>query len=304
MIKYLVILSLLINSCGRDEQDTPKYNTDLSQLKEKAELYQQLLTTHQDSSGFILTDKCDSLLFSGLLSAAIPGQVNLEAAYENGQWFRRPDKDCSPEIGNSRSTISRDMIIGVFYHLYYNRDLDLAIELMDNLKSNNYLLKGQGSIGELLMTPTMLRTLAEIILYLGGPKYRFELNLPIYFSKDTGFVAHLNVWHIILRYKMNNNNLSNHEISVLEYHNQRQPLNPLFEAAYRKVIDLNYTNVLSLLVSSPNYPEDRLPTTLEICSPWVIERDYSEKDWAACPNETFKEHTGADLLVIYNLILK
>ena len=304
MLKYLITLILLFN-CATHRKNKTEYTSLQSELSRKSEVYSELVNSHRDEHGFIMTEKCDALLFSGLLSASLPGTINILAARDDtGAWHRRPNHDCSPSIGNSRSTISRDMILGLFWHLYKNKDLDTAIELIEDLRSNAYKLRGQGTLGELLVNPSMLSTLAHIILKLDGPRYPIELAMPAVFGKHDGFVAHLTVWHILLRGELLGEIPDSH-FTILQWQKDRQPNNPLFQAAYNKYLTGNQTDSILLLLDSAEWPADRLPTTNEHCSDWVIERDYSEKDWSACgPEKPFKEHTGAELIIIYNLIIK
>lgn len=303
MIKYLALI-LLIVSCGTvNPKKGVQTSVDLySKLQEKSGLYQSLLdrNDHRDSNGFIMTDKCDSLFFSGLLSAVTKDINILAARDEDGVWYRRPNKDCGPDFGNSRSTISRDMILGLYFYLWYNKDLDTAIDLMEQLRNNLYFLPGDGTPGELFMIPSMMRTLADIIKGLGGPKYDLELAYPVSLSSDGGYIAHLTVWHIFLRGEINGK-ISDANFKLLKMHAKRQPKNPLFQAVYHKYLDGNYNSVIHLLLDENEYPSHQLPSTEEHCDSWPIQRDYSEKDWGPC--SPYEEHTGAELVILYNLIL-
>lgn len=301
----LVIL-VLITGCGALEpkKATVAVPLDMSRLEKKIDIYSEELGKHRDEFGFIMTDACDSTLFSGLLSAALPGTVDLPIARGPlGEWHRRPRQDCGPHWGNSRSTFSRDMMIGVLYYLWYNKDLDAAVDLMELLRSNFYYMPGEGTAGELLMNPAIMNTLAQIIKDLGGDEYKIELALPVVFGRSPGYVAHLTALHIHLRGQVMGR-ISAHNLDIIEYHRARQPRNPLFHAVYHKYLDGNMQAVVNLLLNDSVYPEGRTPTTLDRCSPWVIERDFSVRDWGPCPDRPVKEHTGAELLVIYHLFLK
>lgn len=297
MIKFLFIISLLISSCGAV---APKSNTVRSlQLEKKADLYLEQM--HRDEHGFIMTDHCDATLFSGLLGAATKDVALRAAASEDlKQWYRRPNKDCSPSLGNSRSTVSRDMILGAMWWMWKNKDLQAAETLLRDLKSRAYYLRGEGTPGELLMNTSMMSTLAHIVLRLGGPRYELELALPVIFGKDTGFIAHLTVWHILLRGELNGTITSN-QFGILQHHARRNPLNPLYQAAYYKYFSGDQSVAIRLLLDNAEWPADRLPTTEQHCEPWPVMRDYTEKDWGSC--SPFKEHTGAELIAIYRLII-
>lgn len=308
MLKYLLaLLCLIFASCGKNEVKT--FDNDFSEIKVKSELYMSMIEPERDVHGFIMFSHCDALLFSSMLSAA--GAItDINAARDdNGGWHRRATQDCGPSFnvnpetgkGNSRSTVSRDMILGLFWHLYKNKDLQTSIDLMESLKGNFYFLKGEGTPGELLMNPSMLNTLAKIIKKLGGPEFSLELSYPAIFSKDQeDFVAHLSVWHILLRADIDKS-ISNGNLEILKYHAERVPHNPLYQAAYHRYFDGCQKKAIALLMDDSVWPNNSLPTSANHCSDWPIQRD-SDSDWAPCPAEN-STHLGAELPVIYNLIL-
>lgn len=302
MYKSLFFLLICVIGCGRNENIPFSDSAPiLPELEAKVELYQSLLPEHQDENGFILTDTCDSLLFSGLLSAVVPVDI-MVARDSEGRWHRRPDMDCSKANGTSRSTISKDMIVGLLYYFWYNKDLANATRFMEDLRNNNYVLRGEGTLGELLVPGHTIRTLAEIIKKLGGRKYLVELNIPLGFSSSGSYIAHLNVWHILLRGEVNGY-INNDEFAILRQHAERQPHNPLFSAAYHKYLDHNYTDSVNLLLNGQFYPNDRLPTSADHCDEWPIQRDYSEKDYLPCKQDSPVEHSGAELILIYRLVI-
>ena len=300
---FILILLAFSLGCGTlIRKPNKKPISAEEQLRQKSVRYSGLLDSDRDVNGFILTEECDSLLFSGLLGASLPGTVDVLAARDgNREWHRRPGFDCSPEIGNSRSTISRDMILGLFWHMWKNKQVDIASQLMRDLRGDNYWLKGQGTAGELLMTPAMVNTLAHLILKLGGPRYPVELALPVTFGKDIGYIAHLTIWHILLRGELLGE-IPERFIDILNFHAHRDRLNPFYQAAYHKWLDGNMTNSVELLLNPLEWPTYTLPTTEEHCAEWVIQRDYTEKDWGPCSPQ--KHLTGAELIAIYNLIIR
>ena len=303
-MRKLLILALL-TACGREPQPLEEVTPteDKAALLDRKVLnYESWIQAHQDANGFILTDKCDSLLFSSLLSAA-GLDVAVDAAKDSsGAWHRRPAQDCGPANGNSRSTISRDMIIGLMWHFWMRQDVAGATQLMNDLRANKYMLKGDGSIGELLMTPAMLNTLAQLIKGLGGHDYSFERNLPFILSSDTGYVAHLTVWHIMLRSAILGK-VSATEQAIVGRHANRNPQNPLFAAAYANLLHQAPTQAIDLLLNTEQWPDYRLPSTGEHCDPWPVQRDADDSGWAICGPELV-EHPGAELIVIYRLLME
>ena len=295
----LLLITLLLLSCGSRHRATI-LSSKLDYIAAKSERY--LSEMERDRHGFIMTEKCDATLFSGLLGAAT-GDVDLLAASNSDmtQWWRRPDKDCSPTLGNSRSTISRDMILGVMWWMWRTKNLEAAEALMDDLKRRVYVLRGEGTPGELWMNPTFMSTLAHIILRLGGPRHEVELAFPRTYSSAGGFIAHLNTWHILLHGDIQGH-ISGSELDLLRRHAMRQPTNPLFQAAFHKYTDGDQSVAIKLLQNNHEWPSSRLPSTDEHCSEWPIERDVTYKDWGPCTPH--KEHTGAEMVVMYHLILR
>ena len=302
MMKILLVtLLLLLPGCLKLHKAKSSDRSNIYvELQNKADTYKDLIET--DANGFIMTDKCDSLLFTGLLSAA-GKKADIHAAQAaDGSWHRRPGQDCGEAFGNSRSTISRDMIVGLMWHVWKHRDLDTANELMLQVKERAYRLKGQGTIGELLLTPAMITTLAHIIKKLGGPRYELELALPAAFSTaPRGFVRHLSTWLLVLHAEVAGG-MSSRELGILETYKKEEPKNPLFLAAYHRYKDGNQVYAVVRLLDTKQWPANSLPTTDNHCSSWPIERDTASDNWKPC--SPLREHTGAELPIIFNLLLR
>jgi hypothetical protein len=282
MSKILLILILLFSCKSKDK---PKPWTMHETMRDRTELYLDLL--EQDKDGFIMSDHCDSLLFTGLLAASNP-KLNidlLKARDSSGAWHRRPNKDCGPDVGNSRSTISRDMMLGVLWWAYKTKNLKVLEELRDSL--HGLVLPGRGDVITRTMLPVYYKTLVLLIQRLGGKKAPY-VPLGDTFSKKGGFVAHLNVLHIILRGQLGSITMDNFEL--LKYHAKRQPKNPLFVGAYILYLGLGPNTNQTL-----NMFKNRLPNTDDWCSPYVLERDYGS-DWEPCT--PYKQHIGLGLLVL------
>lgn len=302
MGNILVFITVLLMSCTSNTVRSSITIDDLTLLKDKSQRYIGLVSKYQDKDGFIMSDKCDSLLFSGLLAAARPDlSINIKAAKKDGAWNRRSTHDCGPKFKNSRSTISRDMMLGYMWYLYKSNSLNLAIELMDELKSNFYMLKGDGTPGELFMLPAYMNTLAEMIKKLGGKEYNLELLMPASFqSKPEGYVAHLTVWHIHLRGQILGEIPSKNK-EILDFLTNKNPKNPLFVALQSHYSNGNQSEAIKLLMDTQEWPNYKLPTTSNHCDDWPIQREYTDRDWGVCT--PMKIHTGMELVIIYELIL-
>lgn len=303
-MKFLTWILILLTACGPVHRASPVTSAvdTLAPLRAKADLYLNLVTSHQDASGFILSDECDSLLFSSLLSAAAPHlHIDINAAKDtSGQWFRRPGHDCGPSFGNSASTISRDMLLGVLWHMWRNRDLADANQLMLDLQKHNYILRGEGGVGELAVNTNLLSILGDLIYKLGGPNYIAERNLPVIFSAGPGFQGELGALQIALSGDINGH-INNQAFGVLAALVQTNPQNPLYQAVYHRYLDGNYEIVIQLLSNTAQWPDNQLPTTLNHCDAWPIQRDDSDAGWRPCIPE--HELTGAELPVIFYLLI-
>lgn len=273
-------------------------------LKDKFNKYVKLVKSAQDENGFIDTDHCDSLLFSGLLGSASNVFVNIKAAFDSktGMWFRRPLSypECF-DCGGSASTISRDMLLGLAWFTWRNNRLDIAEQVVRYALSH-WLIMGKAAslkdkIGRCFMVPGMLSTWAEISYRLGGPNRWWLRWVPQVESKSvTGFQAHLCVLHILLRKEVTGH-LSRRMERVLESHAQRQPNNPLFQYAVG-----NYDDAETLLLNEKWWPSDRLPTRGDRKESWLVQRDYGT-DWAPAEDRKEVEHHGADFLFVSSLVL-
>jgi hypothetical protein len=306
MRKIIILLFLtIISACGRREPVKSPVETvsSLEQLQAKSKLYSQLIDSHRDADGFIMTEECDATFFSGLLGAALPGTVNIAAATDgNGQYFRRPGHDCGPAFSNSRSTISRDQMLGVMWHMWRNRDVVAATQLMEQLQADNYILKGDGTPGELLFIPAYVNTLAEMIYKLGGHRYEAELALPAVLSGGEDYEAHLAVMHILLRGEIIGS-IPDFNFQILQKLAEDNSRNPLFQAAYHRYLDGNYTSAVQLLMDDSEWPADHLPTSVNHCDNYPVQRSYTDRNWSACRIDNPVEHTGAELIVITNLVI-
>ena len=295
LLTYL-LLSLLAVSCGRPGEPDRRSAQDLSGVSARAELYLDGVV-----DPWYDPEHCDSLLFTGLAAAAGLDTDLSEAEVEPGVWLRKPLRygECSPDAGTSRS------ILGVYWYAWRHRDVAMLERLMVRIRENNYQLSGDGTLGELLLLPAHINTLAEMIHRLGSSMdVSAERNLrPLsYFGPGaTGFERHIQIWHILLRGEVLGYLSSNEMDRILE-HVGAQRENPLYAAAYGRWVDGDQSRTVSLLEGQ--YPEGRLPTDSDYCSDWPIQRDIYGVDGPETCGERGRTHTGLDLVVVYRLILQ
>jgi hypothetical protein len=305
MLKKIALL-LLLASCGKPGKESPEQTTSpelLAQLTEKYDKILPLSLLKRDSDGFIVTDECDSLLFSSLFGSVSDIGLNITAARDSGgKWHRRPLSypECYP--ASSGSTISRDMFWGLFWYIWNNRQLALAEELYAYGSGNDWIM-GDGDVSRTYMTPGMQGTLSELIYRMGGKNHQVERNLlHTYSSNVTGFEAHLMVLSALIRAEMLGV-IEDKAMPAIEAQFARQPKNALFSYAYHKYTDGNQDDTIALLLDEKIWPRDRLPTSRDRKEQWIFQRDYGA-DWQPDLSKNPVEYAGADFLFVAHLILK
>ena len=278
----------------------------IEKLAGKYDVYLNLIKKKQDKSGFILTEKCDSLLFSGLIGSLPELDVDITEAYNRSTrlWKRRPlyYEPCYPN--HSKSTISRDMLLGLAWYSWFNKRKDIADNIIKTTFEHWGIVGKQKSLeglSRVIMSPTLLSTFAWISYKLGGPS-RPLLRFPpaIVGYKLEGYRAHLAVLHALLRIKIQKVDtglpiMHNFYYKAFDYHQKRQPQNPLYAAA-----SCNNALAIDILLDETLWPSDRLPTTLDRKSSWLLQKDYGDS-WK--PEKSWVEHTGGDFLFAAALVL-
>lgn len=301
--KVIVTVScMILINCGKaGEKDTIDIGELYPLLKERYNLYRHLITEEMSPEGFVESSQCDSTLFSGLVGTVVP--VELETAKDGqNRWFRRPlnngQDTCYP--AHSSSTISRDMFIGIMWYIWKNKRLDLAVEIWNYGKANDWIM-GEGDASRIYFTPAIKSTLAELIYRLGGTNHIITRNIPRIFTKgNIGFKAHLDVLHLLLRADMIGSLESN---DIIKHHYNRNRNNALFNYVYHKYNTGNQTETALNLLNTRYFPESRLPTAMDRNTPWLWERDLGD-DWQPTtdPNKLDKVHSGGDYLFVTKLI--
>lgn len=293
-------------------------------LTNQFNLYKRLIKNEQDKHGFIASDQCDSLLFTGLVGCTPGVYVDIRAAMApDGSWQRRPTDappcyDCTDKwtlktrlvsiykywkengfdkvamakiFEKGGSSISRDMLVGLAWYCYFNKRLDISESVIKYALSHR-LIMGDGTPTRTILTPGLLSTYAWISYKLGGPSRWLLRYIPqSESSKVVGFEAHLSVLHILLRNKLTGmNKYSN----LLTAHAKREPRNALFQFAAGNTEAAEY-----LLSDTILWPANRLPTSDDRYEQWLFQRDDGD-DWL--PGGQFKQHSGADFIFCYWLI--
>lgn len=274
----------------------------LSPLQRKYYTYLGLVKTAQDQDGFVEGNECDSLLFTSLVGSIPSISVDIDKAFnsKDGTWHRRQiTKSCFPD--NSKSTISRDMLLGLAWYSWYNKRLDISEQVI------KYALSHFGIMGKAVNTktllsrcfigPGLLSTFAWISYRLGGPSRAWLRWIPADYGHNLrGFQAHLQVLHILLRAKLSCK-MSESDRRKLKNHASRQKRNPLFQYAVG-----NNNQAIFWLLNEQWWPETDLPSRKDRKSQWLPMRD-DGPDWAGTTDNPDHKHSGGDFLFVAGLVL-
>lgn len=302
----------------------------------KFQAYIKLIKGVQDKDGFIESETCDALLFSALVGCVQGVDVNIDAAAafggpQDGLWLRRPFtcgtclsdgwsrtlwqriKGCAAAVLSMRrvdtptlqalfsqgnSTISRDMLTGLAWYAWCNKRLDIA-EGVVRRALKQWGRVGNGDPSKTNIMPGLLATYAWISYKLGGPSRPWLRWIPADFgSKVTGYQAHLQVLHLLLRARLAKEPLAKYA-KILNYQAKREPNNALFQYAAMHA-GAAPNSPLWLLSNEKWWPEDRLPTTNDRSEQWLFQRDYGP-DWEPLLNWNLT-HSGGDFLFLYALM--
>ncbi|MCJ7521001.1 MAG: hypothetical protein MUP21_02090 [Dehalococcoidia bacterium] len=299
---FLMIITLLSGGCRKNKKADPAPGTDelLETLRPKFVLYHDLVVWEQDPDGFIGYDACDSLLFSSLIGAGgLP--VSVEKARDaDGAWFRRPltYEPCYP--GNSASSISKDMFLGLFVYIWHNKRLELAEQIFSYGAAHNWKM-GEGDFTRVVLSPGLQATLAEIIARLGGEDHKIIRAIPVIFTdSNRGFAAHLDVLHILLRGEMIGS-VGQESLRIVNSHLSRNAQNGFFAYVSHKFTDGDQSQAVSVLLDQSLFPDDRLPTSEDHKEPYLWQRELGD-DWLPS-TEAVTQHPGADFYFLASQLL-
>jgi hypothetical protein len=301
-VRYLALLCILV-SCGQRKVDPPEPFYD-DELATKASLYRTL-----NGDRFSEVDRCDSLLFTAL--AHPETVVNIWDYFDGQKWHRTPDHQCYsnylaneehkkdpawvPLKPDSKSEISRDMLLGLMWYAYFHKDVKIAESIWNYGIAHKWVM-GEGVGTRTVLSRPMITTLAQLIHELGGEDHYWDRVFPlVWLTSQEDYEAHLQVLHILLRTRLYDR-LEETAFTRLREQGDRQPKNPLFQYAAGRNVE-----AANLLKNGNLWPIDHLPTSENYCSPWPVERDDGD-DWLPC--DEGRTHTGGDLLFTTYLLFE
>ncbi len=258
-MRLIVLALLLLVACGekRREKEVPLPPRALDLVT----AYQEKLAeakSRVDSHGW-LESECDAMLWNGKFSCG-GGEPDLTAAEypdQPGRFNRKPLPGCGPQFGNSKTTWSRDMGMGLIAHGWCKKDLGILSRHRDYGASNNWIMGEPLADGRAIYTPNVIGVLHEVIFRIGGPDSASRLWPSAYPSGLTDYQAHLQMINIWLRGEMEPNVIQVMDISQQMYervveHSNREKECPFYQYM-RGIYDGDLTNAVNALLAH-DYP--------------------------------------------------
>lgn len=239
----ILVISILLTSCGHLKTNKPVDPTHVTTEKKQALINEYRAMLHRAKelrdpvSGWLVYRDCDSMLWSGKYAGATGVfDVDLRASEVTGapgKFRRRITRDCW-QRGESRSTWSRDMGLGLIHAAIRTGQLDILESHARYGKQHNWIM------GEPLesLTPIynahLIGILFQGIFELGGDNDPARLWPGNYKSGFDDYKAHLQMWSLWLRasiYKRKGQALgpiSNVMLERVKEHAHREPDNPFY----------------------------------------------------------------------------
>lgn len=306
MIRLLMICFLILIACGSKERKDIDIDNRYETLEIKYNRYVELLNNAERFDSGWITKDCDGLLYNSIASISGVENIDIEMAKDhNNKWYRTPRQNCYL-TGQSGSSISRDMFLGLFWWIYQNQRLDLIKEIIDYGRDHKNVLgfwvMGDGDITRTGIRTNLQATAHELRYRLGGADHDAR-KLPQFWTKETkGYATHLQFLHIFLR-GMLREKISEKAFEVMKHHVKYQPNNALFDIMYNMYVNNNFDNALSVLLDNKLFPENSLPTNKNYCTDYLWSRDFDNEDWKPC-NRNHDYVRGIDFIFASSLILQ
>lgn len=280
-MRFLLFFFLFLAGCAHGPAIHAPVATHPS-LQDVAVFYDYALRSSgaADDDGFLATDRCDSLLWSGLWGATHPGTVHLTSAREpGGRWRRRP-----ATYEPCESPLSKDMLLGVLYWAWAERRLDVLEDLWDYLQTHGSFAD-QASI-QSFVGPQFAGLIARTLRSLGGCQtlacQLASLTPNLYPRGLLGFEAHLQALEAVLD-GLTSGYVDPEGASRVSEAWVRSPTNPFLAAAVHRLTGSPEAAALAIsgLLDSSRWPSDRLPNADVLCDDWPTQREPGD-DWAPC----------------------
>jgi len=306
----ILILIMMLSGCSYFQRDNKAKEVEASEaVASKKAFYCEQGKLFYEKNGF-MDERCDSLLYTALWSASC-GPLDL-SAWEDpekpGKWHRNPQRDCflNGQPNGSASTISRDMLLGLFHSLYKTKDLANVAEIVTYGEANQWVMgeaKDEVTLASrCLLTPGLISLLYDLKTSLSRSLINGEPNSDDAWPINTGFRSHLDMLNIHLAGLLRGG-LTNSELALVEAQANRQPHNAFFVALSAKYGKRPASDAYAALLDESIYPSTRLPNSKDRCINYLNSRDQEGADWLPCPpEEGLKEHDGTDFVFAASIL--
>jgi hypothetical protein len=272
-MKHLLII-LTLTGCSYLQKHEAKDDSavDLTALKAKYEtVYSEVESELDPATGWPSVHDCDGLLWSGIAcSVGMPTRIEL-SEYSPGEIHRRPAPACwndtDGDVG-SKSTISKDMLLGYSMCLWQRKDLSAFQRLADYGEKNEWIMgKPNSLVSRVLMSPNLIGILGRSIYTLsGGKDDRYYRRTGYLFPKvEADYERHLQVQGILLQDEIdsqyNLTAINGEMLDRLLENADKEPNDPLFAAALGKFTG-DQSKALELLLAEtvcPTYARGENP---------------------------------------------
>ena len=295
----LLCILTLFTSCKRDNKSQPPLAEKINAVTDKQALYCELSRPKYEKDLYVHS-QCDGLLFTSLRGIGC-GDVDVSVFQELGRWYRDPSHDCfiaDRAENGSDSSISKDMLVGVFNYLWWAKDSKAVDDTIKYGEAHDWVMGDAETdadlISKCLLSPGLINILYDMQDELDGGNLSSTRSTTDVIGRNTGFRAHLDVLHILLSGSLYSG-LADSELETLKDQADREPYNALFQASYHTFSDGNQDVAADLLLNEQYFPSDRLPTSDHRCEEYLFQRDKDDSDWAPCPDQG-KIHSGTDLI--------
>jgi hypothetical protein len=273
-MKYLFLILLV--SCGhfkKHESTKPSASTNLDEVRVKREAVKLDVASSLDPlTGWPSANDCDATLWGGLAcSVGLPVNIKL-AEYAPGEIHRRPFKACWNEIEGdvgSKSTISKDMLLGYTSCLWAQKDLAGLQALANYGEAHDWLMgKPTDQIGRVLLSGNGVGLLGRMVYVLSNStddRY-YRRTGYLYPTVTLDYERHLQTHGILLQDEVdqayNLTAINSEMLDRLLENYTFDPLNPLFAAALAKFTG-DYGIAINLLMADdtpcPTYARGEKP---------------------------------------------
>jgi hypothetical protein len=283
-----LILLLALPGCmfqKDNEPVDPVHEEMLENIEAKQAIYIRLAPG--DEYGF--THRGDGLSFACLKHASGAPVLWQEAEIESGRYQRHPTLEYP---GESASTMSKDMALGLMYCIWKDQDLGAIERFIRYLERNDWDLCGGRDnaesesvwLGRCKVTPALKATFYELRFRMGGDDHPARKVPQLWDPWSSDFRTHLTVLHILLRGDIQGG-INDLQVDFLKAKARNNPQNALYQAAYHRFTDGWQHDAARLLLDEDRFPAERLPTGENHCSPYLYERDDDNDGYTPCPDE-------------------